>query len=207
MLVSWTDVKQLVDTEQILLKYIERANEYALFGIGDGFQVECAFDKGSTNAIEFEASYLSKITKATPRDSKGHPITQLSTFTDSVNVSFAGEGEQFSALAGQVSQLYKTITATKAFNGVHVLLRNHAFGDKMDLLIESDGTGPYGPVGTILNTFGLNWNVDWEKADQSQMILPYRGVLTSGMRINIKYNSVGGTNVDVLVNFFFHHEV
>lgn len=208
MILSWDEIKSLIDSEQVALKYIERFNEYSIVAIADGFQATCAFDKGSADALDFEQNYQPLVAKVAKKDANGRAITKTDPLVSSGNLIFGGKGCQFLSTASQTVNHYLVITSVCAFNGVAVILRNHAFGDSMTLRIESDGTVPaYGAEGTILNTFGSDWCVDYERAAQTPIVLPYKGTLTPGMRINLRYASMGNTNVDVLVNYFLHVEI
>ncbi len=80
MLVSWSDIKSLIDSNQARMNYINRANEYFIVASSVSIAFECAISKGTAEATEFEENYKeTKTNLVEPIDSDGSRIQRSKT--------------------------------------------------------------------------------------------------------------------------------
>ena len=80
MLVKWSDIKSLINSNQARLNYIERADEYLIVASSVSIAFECALEKGTAEATEFEQQYkLTKVNVVEPLDSDGSRIQRTKT--------------------------------------------------------------------------------------------------------------------------------
>lgn len=100
--------------------------------------------------------------------------------------------------------------------GIRLLLKNHLWGDVVDLqIVDKDSLVPADqraafPTWPILNQFAFNWSVDSEKQDQGQQVFTYVARIPAGMYIRMIYNSSGTIltpDVQIKLNCLLHKKV
>lgn len=100
-------------------------------------------------------------------------------------------------------------------NGLHLLLKNHTWDDRILYLriVDKDGLIPSParaafPGYPTLNEFGTNWNVDDTEQDQGANSFSYIARLPAGMYIRIGYRATGVVaDVDIRPNFLLHKKI
>lgn len=131
-------------------------------------------------------------------------------FPDSEVWSFAGTGIEFSLADTDTTGSGELVIPERmALNGCALLVDGQQKGDWARLDIVSSGAVPlaFGPAGTVLKTFSPKWYLDWQRAFQGEILLPYRGTLVPGMAVKITVTKQAGSAMSVYANLFLHQEV
>jgi len=114
----------------------------------------------------------------------------------------------FTCPAGTIINNDFVVPYTKYLSGVHIILQNHSFRDRVWLQIVATAGGN----DIVIDQFGEGWYVDPSKSGQDMLIpdnvqselnpneLP-AGI--TNLRIRVKYQSTGAVPVDVLINMIF----
>lgn len=99
------------------------------------------------------------------------------------------------AVAGASTQLDLTLTDDVLISGGHgFLAKGAAWGDKVDFQVVH-------PIAGLVLQFLTGWYVN---PDQTQQAIPsssYPAKLPAGLILRVVYHSVGGTDVDIAVNY------
>lgn len=92
-------------------------------------------------------------------------------------------------------------------NGCRFILKNHAASDSMGFkVVDIDNVLGYG-AGTVLKTFGLDWNVDSERHDQGRDTFNFVARIYAGLYIRVVYVSTGLLDVSVKMNASLYKKV
>jgi len=115
-------------------------------------------------------------------------------------VNFAGFGYTGTATAGTTTNLDYLLSEERLVYGGEMILKDHAFGDKVAMqVVDVDNILGYG-AGTVLGSYMSNWFVSSDKQTQTQIILDYPTKISAGLYLRVAYTSVGGTNVTASIN-------
>jgi hypothetical protein len=117
---------------------------------------------------------------------------------------FRGQGFAFTATAGTTTDHDYKLTAARLVEAPFLICKGHAWGDYIRFqVVDVDNILGYG-AGAVLDEFATTWYLDDSMQTQRPVDLWYSAEVVSGLYIRVKYTSVGGSNVDVKVNFCNH---
>jgi hypothetical protein len=92
-------------------------------------------------------------------------------------------------------------------NGISLFLKDHVWGDTLNLsVVDVDNIYGYG-AGLVLKTFGINWNVNDQTQSQGSTIFNYVARIPAGIYIRIVYTSTGTTDVKIRLNCLMHKKL
>lgn len=129
---------------------------------------------------------------------------QVKPFADSMGYRARFQGVVGTATAGQATNIDYQLTETRYINGVHLMLKDHVYGDTIDFkVVDMDNILGYG-AGVVLDTFGTAWNVASDSEAQFPVVLSYPAQLVQGLYIRVVYHSTGESNVQVRANLHLH---
>jgi hypothetical protein len=119
-------------------------------------------------------------------------------------VKFRGQGISGTATAGVTTNIDYKLTEARLLDGVHMILKDHAFGDSVKFqVVDVDNILGYG-AGVVLDTFGESWFIVADVQSQGSINLPYSAEVLAGLYVRVAYTSVGVTNVKFQCNLFLH---
>ena len=133
------------------------------------------------------------------RSPDGTIITRNPAFADKEGFRVRAQGFQGVAVAGTTTDIVFTMPEDRHLNGTQMLLKNQHENDTIDFYVAL-------PNGTIVENFGLNWNVDDTVSDQGSIVHPYKAYLPAGFKIVLRYKSQGTTDVKVKCNLYLHKQ-
>lgn len=193
---NWESFK--LNIQNNLIYYIECIDHYIIWTYIGKEKVCCKlYTSDLDNNIDFETNYKAKANKQVGDASAIFPIN------DGYCVRYKGVNLG-TATAGQTTYLSTRINAERYSNGVQILLKNHVFGDCLDLeIVDVDNILGYGN-NIVLDRFGDEWYVDPSTSLQSGTIVSYPGRISAGLYIRVTYYSVGTVDVQVLMNMLLH---
>lgn len=123
---------------------------------------------------------------------------------DSSQLNFKGKGISGTATAGVSTNIDHKLTERRLITGVHIILKDHAWGDTATLqVVDVDNILGYG-AGTVLGEYATSWQFASDKQDQGVFTVPYPADIAANLYLRIIYTSTGGTNVSVRANYFLH---
>ncbi len=228
--VQWSDVKAFLDERSVPAQYIDFKNTYWILAIDGSFQVWCRISKGdpaSADQIDFETNYKD-LANTTVTDSDGHSVVRLSPFSSSGGFRARFKGFSGTAIKADTEGVEKItnidfqITEERYINGVRIMLKNHSYGDCVDLIVvdkdylyagilypsEYQPGVPWSavaPNGVELDKFGDQWYVDDTLCTQPDVTTPYPARILSGLYIRVAYKAIGISNdILVQVNAYLH---
>jgi hypothetical protein len=121
-------------------------------------------------------------------------------------VNYNGFGVNTLVAAGSTQNIDFPITDDILLWGGQRLIKDAAFGDKIDvqIVVTASGTIPNGaggflPAGTVVRQFYTNWYVS-EGTSDHEFLSPCPRVVSAGFTIRYIYHSVGSTDVQLSVN-------
>lgn len=94
--------------------------------------------------------------------------------------------------------------------GIHLLLKNHAFGDTANLQVVDVDNVLGGGAGLVLKQFATNWSVNDQVQEQGANVFGYVAKIFAGLYIRIVYTSVAGflsPAVQIKLNCLLHKKV
>jgi hypothetical protein len=92
-------------------------------------------------------------------------------------------------------------------NGICLFLKDHVWGDTLNLaVVDIDNALGYG-AGLVLKTFGINWNVNDQVQNQGNVQFNYVARLPAGVYIRIVYTSIGSVDVKLRLNCLMHKKL
>lgn len=138
----------------------------------------------------------------------GREVFTPAAFAVNTDYEVKATGYAGTATAGQLTNLdFAVGSEDRYINGLALLLKNHADDDTIGLsVVDVDNVLGYG-AGLVLKTFGTNWNVNASVEHQGLNSFNYAARIPANMYIRLAYNSTGGANVKVRVNFLLHKKV
>lgn len=141
-------------------------------------------------------------------ETTGREVILTDAFSYNGTYNVKATGYSGTATAGTTTNIDFAVGAEDRYiNGTMLLLKNHAWGDTVDLkVVDVNNVMGYG-AGVVLNQFGYTWNINDQVQQQGVTNFNYVARLYAGLYIRIVYTSVGGTNVDVKLNCFMHKKM
>lgn len=153
-------------------------------------------------------------------DKNGYPLVRTGAFSDSEGYRARFKGFEGTATKTTTTPLDFVINEDRFISGVHLIICDHAFGDKADFqIVDKDGTGvtlgwydqaTFDAMGGeyIADTFGKDWYVESDNQKQEPVILPYLAKIYAGLYVRINYHSVGTVDdIKIKVNLRLHKQI
>lgn len=204
--VDWATLKAFATARSCSLQYYEQGDTYIVFAIDGLMALRTDIQKdGDTPQTEFEATFKAAGNKKLePRDTDFYSLQRPTPFCAADGFRFRGVGMYGTATAGTETNIVKKMTEERYINGVHMILKNHAFGDWVHFeVVDVDNVLGFG-ANTLLDRFGSTWYVIEDQQSQNAVLLPYPAKLLVNLYIRIVYHSVGLLDVSVQANLFTH---
>lgn len=190
MIVNWTNLKSFVTSRSLSIQWIEDSSKYYLKAFDGAFSLDCELSKSpsdTTDLDDFEANFK-------PYGNK--PIGAR-PFADAYGFRARFKGVDFTATAGQVSNLDYTLSEERWIDGVDLIQNGAAIGDYVKFQVVH-------PVYGVLDEFGDSWFIDPSKGEQNPVILSYPAKIPAGLKIRVAYHSGGQADVWLAVNLRLH---
>jgi hypothetical protein len=123
---------------------------------------------------------------------------------DADKVQFRIQGIIGTATAGAATNIQWKLPERRYIEGGHVLIKDGAWGDKVQFqIVDVDNVIGYG-AGAVLDTFVSDLYVNPEKIDQGEFRCPYIADVYANLYLRLVYTSLGAANVGVALNLFSH---
>lgn len=117
---------------------------------------------------------------------------------DADKVSMRAVGIASTAAANATTSIDHTLAAARLLTGLKLLVWNAEPGDKASLQVVH-------PTYGVLDTFGLDWNIDNTSVLQALPAVSYPASLVAGLILRVSYAATAaGSTRAVGVNFEFH---
>jgi hypothetical protein len=123
---------------------------------------------------------------------------------DADRCKFRGQGFAFTATASSTTDHDYKFTEARLLEVPFIICKNQAWGDSLRFqVVDVDNVLGYG-AGLVLDEFATDWYIDDTSTLQMRPDVWYSAEVIANLYIRVKYTSVGGTNVDVKINFCNH---
>jgi hypothetical protein len=145
----------------------------------------------------------SKFYDAGLKDVSGKDPTKviLTPFTITDNYFYRGQGFDFSAAAGGVTEFDLLIPEERAIDGSELWISSTTFGCKADFLVV-DKDGIMAPAGTVLDQFAYGWNIYPNSENAKRPGYPAR--IYSGLYIRVRFDNPSASAIHVYGNLRLH---
>lgn len=198
---SWSQIKSFVDNRSISIQWVDMADYYWLMAFDGPFSLEVKLNKdGSADQIDFETNYRDATT------ANRHPTAQVTQTLGEDNYSVRSQGTSFTATLGTTTEHRYAFSMAYSLNGGSVYTQNAAVGDSIQVdIIDTRNNMGFGvdfilPGSDFIGPGTTKWMIF---PGQPQVIkdLSVTDLPVADLDIRTRYTSVGGTNVDVMLNF------